>query len=356
MTDSEGWGRSKDCISATHDLEEGYRARYDYGDRLVLDSRSRALGMDDLAEGIVGSDEVVDGMDGEGKELHDADADERKLHDAYEPKHFKFPDSRPESSTRQSRGWPKTEPSVPQTFGGFALDGAYGPRASSLSMSEYASDEIAQKDNGPKGTEPVQRDTRPLYTLGGSSDAESSSLLDFHGTTRYQKIPNDDDKHSHRYDMGVSGKSNAFQHGQDSADEEAQESGPSSSSSSSEEEDFASPKQGGSASPEQGDLFHRVESKPATSYRSLLTSALHGGGSAQTSQNAASLLQPATQSPHPTVATSAFTRASPRKKELNTQAQARAKPIITTASKMSYPPSMSPRTTRRYMLQAELTA
>lgn len=114
----------------------------------------------------------------------------------------------------------------------------------------------------------------------------------------------------------------------------------------------------GPSSVNDRELFQRVDSRPnLTSHRSLLTTLMHEGDRAQALQNAASRSTPAmrrsrTSSPNgPSLAT------SPQEDSglmMRSTQIPRSKPIIMTTSN-THPPALSPRTTRRNMLQTELT-
>lgn len=114
----------------------------------------------------------------------------------------------------------------------------------------------------------------------------------------------------------------------------------------------------GPSSVNEKELFQRVDSRAnLTSRRSLLTTLMHEGDRAQALQSAASRSTPAmrrsrTSSPNgPSLAT------SPQEDSglmMRSSQIPRSKPIIMTTSN-THPPALSPRTTRRNMLQTELT-
>lgn len=107
----------------------------------------------------------------------------------------------------------------------------------------------------------------------------------------------------------------------------------------------------------ENSMFPRVDSKPnLRSRQSLLTTALHEGDRARALQNAASRSSPAIRRSRTTTPNGPSTGTSPQEEGLMMRAQAsRSKPIIMTTSNV-HPPAMSPRTTRRLMLQQELTS
>jgi hypothetical protein len=104
-------------------------------------------------------------------------------------------------------------------------------------------------------------------------------------------------------------------------------------------------------------LFQRVDSKPnLTSHRSLLTTALTEGERALDLQNLASRSTSAIRRSRTTTPNGPSTGNSPQEESgLMMRPQgSRPKPIIMTTSNV-HPPPMSPKTTRRQMMQSELT-
>jgi Protein of unknown function (DUF3295) len=108
---------------------------------------------------------------------------------------------------------------------------------------------------------------------------------------------------------------------------------------------------------DEKEMFQRVDSRPnLTSRRSLLTTQLHEGDRAVALQNAASKSTSAIRrsrntSPNGPMGSTPLQQNVPP--AFRAQAS-RARPIIVTTSNM-HPPALSPRTTRRNMLQTELT-
>lgn len=105
-------------------------------------------------------------------------------------------------------------------------------------------------------------------------------------------------------------------------------------------------------------LFQRVDSKPnLVSRRSLLTTMMHQGDRAKALQNEASRSTPAIRRSRTTTPNGPSTGNSPQEDAglMMRQQVPRSKPIIMTTSNV-HPPALSPRTTRRNMLQTELTA
>jgi hypothetical protein len=111
------------------------------------------------------------------------------------------------------------------------------------------------------------------------------------------------------------------------------------------------------ASVDEREMFKRVDSKPnLTSRRSLLTSMMHQDDRAQAMQNAASRSSPVIRRSRTSSPNGPSTGNSPQQDHgLMMRPQVpRSKPIIMTTSNV-HPPALSPRTTRRNMLQTELT-
>ncbi|KAH8695809.1 hypothetical protein GQ44DRAFT_634561 [Phaeosphaeriaceae sp. PMI808] len=103
--------------------------------------------------------------------------------------------------------------------------------------------------------------------------------------------------------------------------------------------------------------FKRTESTAnLVSHRSLLSAALHEGDRGRHFTGDASRSQPAIRRSRTTTPNGPSTGNSPQEEGLMMRQQAsRSKPIIMTTSNV-HPPAMSPRTTRRMMLQSELTS
>lgn len=107
--------------------------------------------------------------------------------------------------------------------------------------------------------------------------------------------------------------------------------------------------------------FQRVDSKPnLTSRRSLLTQAMHEPDRARALQNAASRSSPAIRRSRTSTPNGPSLGTSPREESEfempSATGGARSKPIVvTTSNNTMHLPPMSPRTTRRHMLQTEMT-
>ncbi|KAF1993905.1 DUF1752-domain-containing protein [Amniculicola lignicola CBS 123094] len=122
------------------------------------------------------------------------------------------------------------------------------------------------------------------------------------------------------------------------------------------EDDNENENESGSSSLNEKALFQRVDSRPnLRSQRSLLTTMMHEKDRAQALQNQASRSTPAIRRSRTSTPNGPSTGNSPQEDSgLMMRQVPRSKPIIMTTSNV-HPPALSPRTTRRNMLQTELT-
>jgi hypothetical protein len=158
-----------------------------------------------------------------------------------------------------------------------------------------------------------------------------------------------------QYQEAISESEGAIESDSDEPDESAIEE---EDSGDDWEDDDEEPDESHQSSMQPSSMFPRVDSKPnLTSHRSLLTTMMHEGDRAQAMQNAARRQQPPpirrsrTTTPNgPSIGN------SPQEDSglMMRQQTSRAKPIIMTTSNV-HPPALSPRTTRRLMLQNELS-
>jgi len=106
-------------------------------------------------------------------------------------------------------------------------------------------------------------------------------------------------------------------------------------------------------------LFQRVDSRPnLTSHRSLLTSLMHEGDRAKALQNAASRSTPAIRRSRASSPNGPSISSSPQQDSqlaANTRENARARPIMEPSTSNGQSSTLSPRATRRNMLTTELT-
>lgn len=211
---------------------------------------------------------------------------------------------------------------------------------------------------------------KPMFTLGGSSDEDNQSSFEASYMAKARSSLS-----SSLTKPGLSRKTTSFKDEvstrtfQDATSEESEgaiesDSEDDSDDNAIEEEDESDQDDwedeednSGTSSPAPKELFHKVDSTAnLRSRRSLLTTMMHEGDRALALQNAASRSTPAIRRSRTTTPNGPSTGSSPQEDQgLMMRPQAtRAKPIIMTTSNV-HPPALSPRTTRRNMLQTELT-
>lgn len=219
----------------------------------------------------------------------------------------------------------------------------------------------------PSKAEPVRKKAAK-FTLGGSSDEDNSSSLEAYSLVQRSSLSENIKK------AGLIRKNLSFNNQvstrtiQDATSEESEEAIESESEVDSddnaiEEEDSDEEWEDDNddsavASMDERPMFQRVDSKPnLVSRRSLLTTMMHQGDRAQALQNAASRSTPAIRRSRTSTPNGPSTGNSPQEDTglMMRQQATRSKPIIMTTSNV-HPPALSPRTTRRNMLQTELTA
>ncbi|OAK96669.1 DUF1752-domain-containing protein [Phaeosphaeriaceae sp. SRC1lsM3a] len=207
---------------------------------------------------------------------------------------------------------------------------------------------------------------QPMFTLGGSSDEDAASSFEAYSlkqrsslTENLRKAPPMRKTTSFKHEVttrtfhDMTSESDAAIESE--SDDDVDESAIEEDDSEEDWEDEGDEDESGPSSPKDGGLFRRVDSKPnLTSHRSLLTSALHEGDRALALQNQASRSTSAIRRSRTTTPNGPSTGNSPQEEGLMMR-QSKPKPIIMTTSNV-HPPAMSPRTTRRLMLQSELTS
>ncbi|KAF2680841.1 DUF1752-domain-containing protein [Lentithecium fluviatile CBS 122367] len=222
----------------------------------------------------------------------------------------------------------------------------------------------------PSKAEPVRK-RQPMFTLGGSSDEDNSSSLEAYSLAKRSSLSDNLKK------SGLGRKTTSFKNEvttrtiQDATSEESEamesaiesESEDDSDDNAIEEEDSDEEweddnEDSGPPSVDERALFQRVDSKPnLVSRRSLLTSMMHQGDRAQALQDAATRASaPAIRRSRTSTPNGPSTGNSPQEDSglMMRQQIPRTQPIIMTTSNV-HPPMLSPRTTRRNMLQTELT-
>jgi hypothetical protein len=229
-------------------------------------------------------------------------------------------------------------------------------KSSALSKPEFTKAEPAKKK-------------KPMFTLGGSSDEDNQSSFEA------SYIAGKSSLSDHIAKSGLARKTTSFKNEvatrtfQDATSEESEEAIESDSEEESDdnaieeedsdEDDWEDDDNSGPSSMTEKDMFHKVDSRPnLTSRRSLLTAAMHEGDRAKALQNAASRSTPAIRRSRTATPNGPSTGNSPQEDSSlmmkPSAARAAPRPIIMTTSNV-HPPALSPRTTRRNMLQTELT-
>ncbi|KAF1922593.1 DUF1752-domain-containing protein [Didymella exigua CBS 183.55] len=216
--------------------------------------------------------------------------------------------------------------------------------------------------------EPMKK-KQPMFTLGGSSDEDASSSLEAYSLAQRSSLSGNLRKAGsikkttsfanqislRQYQEAISESEGAIESDSDEPDESAIEE---EDSGDDWEDDDEEADESHQSSMQTSSMFPRVDSKPnLTSHRSLLTTMMHEGDRAQAMQNAAQRQQPpAIRRSRTTTPNGPSIGNSPQEDSglMMRQQASRAKPIIMTTSNV-HPPALSPRTTRRLMLQNELS-
>jgi hypothetical protein len=220
----------------------------------------------------------------------------------------------------------------------------------------------------PSRAEPMKK-KQPMFTLGGSSDEDASSSLEAYSMAQRSSLseclrkPGSMRKTTsfanqismRQYQDAISESEGAIE--SDSEDEPDESAIEEEDSGDDWEDDDDEAEDSHQSSMQTSSMFSRVDSKPnLTSHRSLLTTMMHEGDRAQAMQNAAQRQQPPIRRSRTTTPNGPSIGNSPQEDSglMMRQQASRAKPIIMTTSNV-HPPALSPRTTRRLMLQNELS-
>ncbi|KAJ4321461.1 hypothetical protein N0V94_002894 [Neodidymelliopsis sp. IMI 364377] len=220
----------------------------------------------------------------------------------------------------------------------------------------------------PSRAEPMKK-KQPMFTLGGSSDEDASSSLEAYSMAQRSSLseclrkPGSMRKTTsfanqismRQYQDAISESEGAIE--SDSEDEPDESAIEEEDSGDDWEDDDDEAEDSHQSSMQTSSMFPRVDSKPnLTSHRSLLTTMMHEGDRAQAMQNAAQRQQPPIRRSRTTTPNGPSIGNSPQEDSglMMRQQASRAKPIIMTTSNV-HPPALSPRTTRRLMLQNELS-
>ncbi|KAF2494677.1 DUF1752-domain-containing protein [Lophium mytilinum] len=230
------------------------------------------------------------------------------------------------------------------------------------------------KPSTPQKFEPLKKKAAPMFVLGGSSDEDNnssfessflqkrSSLSDAlkrpafnRKTTTFKEevITRTIQDRSEESEAAIETDSE-----DDDEDDESDDNAIEDEDYEDDDDQWEDDDNSGPSSVTDKELFRRVDSSAnLRSRRSLLTTLMHEGDRAKALQNAASQSTPAlrrsrTSSPNgPSLATSPHEEPGLM---MRASQIPRSKPIIMTTSN-THPPALSPRTTRRNMLQTELT-
>ena len=222
----------------------------------------------------------------------------------------------------------------------------------------------------PSKMEPPKK-KQPMFTLGGSSDEDNSSSLEAYSMAHrsslsetlkraappMRKITSFSNQVSTRtlQDLASESEGAIETDSEDEPDESAIEEDD--SEDDWEDDDNDNNDESRQSSMIDRGMFSRVDSKPnLVSHRSLLTTMMHEGDRAQAMQSAATRGAPAIRRSRTTTPNGPSIGSSPQEDSglMMRQQASRAKPIIMTTSNV-HPPALSPRTTRRNMLQTELS-
>lgn len=195
-----------------------------------------------------------------------------------------------------------------------------------------------------------------MFTLRGPSDeyARSSLSENFH---KAGSLKNTASLNTH---ISLRQYQEAISDGEGAIQSEFEESSTEEEDSGDDWEDIdREADKGDQLSTQTSGMFLRIDSKPnLTFHRSLLTMMMHEGDRAQAMQNVAQRQQPPPiLRPRITLPSGPYHGNSPQSDSglMIRQQASMAQPTITTTSIM-HPPALSPPTTRRFILQNELTS
>ncbi|KAF2009506.1 DUF1752-domain-containing protein [Aaosphaeria arxii CBS 175.79] len=222
----------------------------------------------------------------------------------------------------------------------------------------------------PTKAEPMKK-KQPVFTLGGSSDEDNTSSFEasymagrsslsenLKKSTLMRKTASFKNEVSTRtYQEAVSSEESEAIESAIESESEEEDSDDNAIEEEDSEDDWEDDNDSGPSSVVDKEMFQRVDSKPnLVSRRSILTTLMNEGDRAQALQNAASKSTPAIRRSRTSTPNGPSTGTSPQEDSglMMRQQIPRSKPIIMTTSNV-HPPMLSPRTTRRNMLQTELT-
>ncbi|KAF2276496.1 DUF1752-domain-containing protein [Westerdykella ornata] len=207
---------------------------------------------------------------------------------------------------------------------------------------------------------------KTVFTLGGSSDEDTLSSFEHSYMAKHTSLSDNMQRSgpmskvtSFKEDVTTRTFQEASEESEEAIETESEEDSDDNAieDDDSDDEDWEDDDNSGPSSLNEREMFKRVDSKPnLTSRRSLLTTLMHERDRASALQNAASRSTPAIRRSRASSPNGPSTGVSPPEDGglmMRTQVP-RSKPIIMTTSNV-HPPALSPRTTRRNMLQTELT-
>jgi len=233
-----------------------------------------------------------------------------------------------------------------------------GAPSSYRSQTQLAATPAPILKNSPRNVNLPRRSRGPMFTLGGSSGDDDSSLdSHMHKSSLSQGLHRQTKQASFREDNLVTKvqDSPVFESDEED-DEDVSEGVIEDDEDSSDWEDEGDDDKSDLDEPE---LFHRVDSRPnLTSRRSLLTSQLHEGDRAKALANAASRSTPAIRRSR-AASPSGPSHTAEHQREIQRAPQnphpSGGRPINFPTSSSTQQLALSPRTTRRNMLSTELT-
>ncbi|KAF4553007.1 Hypothetical protein D9617_8g050200 [Elsinoe fawcettii] len=238
-----------------------------------------------------------------------------------------------------------------------------GAPSSYRSQTQLATQPTPILKNSPRALPSRPKQKGPMFTLGGSSGEEESSLESHLYKSSISSLSEGLHKHAERKqasfrDDNLVSKiqdSPVFESDDEDDEEDMSEGVIEDDEDSSDWEDELGDED--RSDTEDAPMFQRVDSRPnLTSRRSLLTTAFHEGDRAKALQNAASRSTPAIRRTQTTPPETSSRAQSPARAMNGPDGSALGtRPIAMNAATLHPQLALSPRTTRRNMLSTELT-
>lgn len=236
-------------------------------------------------------------------------------------------------------------------------------RSSTSLVPQSVMKSVDQSKPEPTRIEPSKKKAPIQFTLGASSDEDGQSSFEASMTKRssltlgMKKLaPRPSFPHISKPALKPTSEESAIED-TDSESDSSDDGGAIASDSEEDEDGWEDENDSNPSSLNEREMFQRVDSRAhLTSHRSLLTDLMNEGDRAQAMLQAATRSTPALRRSRTSTPNGPSTGNSPQEDSpLVMRAQVpRSKPIIMTTSNV-HPPTLSPRTTRRNMLQTELT-